>query len=275
MRKAVLLLSLLVLVLAGCIPGVQKPEPPQARVEGFDVVSVDPFSGKAQFALKMRISNPNSFELPLVASQLTLHFGNARLPFDLPAMTLPPAGFKMMNVKLTVPLAKTADAVGRLISGDSVRMRITGRVKVQVGPVPVELGPFTLLDETVRVNLQFAIPRFKLDPNQSRLRISGTNLEVIIGFRVSNPNPIGFYLRGPVGLVIGGDTVADAVLDLPLRPRESGSGMLAFRVNLTKVPGAATALVTGLPVELSGGVRAEIPGVWQMLLDVFFGGRVR
>lgn len=276
MKKKLLLgLGLLALVLAACVPGVQKPEPPQARVEGFDLISVDPFSGEARFALRLRLTNPNAFELPLLESQLALTFDRARLPFDLPAVTLPPAGFEVVETRLTVPLAESAEGVGKLLGGEAVRLRVDGKVRVQAGPVPLDLGPFTLLDETVRVDLRFALPRFEIDPAQSRLQIRGSALEVVVGFRVTNPNPIGFYLRGPLGLVIGGNTVAEAALDVPLRPRQSGSGVLAFRVDLARVPGAAAALVTGLPVELSGGVRAEVPGVWETLLDVAFGGRVR
>ncbi len=274
-RKTVALLAVLALVLAACVPGVKKPEPPQARVEGFDLISVDPFSGEARFALRLRLTNPNAFELPLLESQLALTFDRARLPFDLPAVTLPPAGFEVVETRLTVPLAESAEGVGKLLGGEAVRLRVDGRVRVQAGPVPLDLGPFTLLDENVRVDLRFALPRFTIDPAQSRLRIRDATLEVVVGFQVTNPNPIGFYLRGPLGLVIGGNAVAEAVLDVPLRPRQSGSGVLAFRVDLASVPGAAAALVTGLPVELSGAVRAEVPGVWQTLLDVAFAGRVR
>lgn len=275
MRKTVAWLAVLALVLAACVPGVKKPEPPQARVEGFDLIGVDPFSGEARFALRLRLSNPNAFELPLLESQLALTFDRARLPFDLPAVTLPPAGFERVETRITVPLAESAEGVGKLLRGEAVRLRVDGRVRVQAGPVPLDLGPFTLLDENVRVDLRFTLPRFTIDPGQSRLRIRGGALEVVVGFQITNPNPIGFYLRGPLGLVIGGNTVAEAVLDVPLRPRQSGSGVLTFRVDLARVPGAAAALVTGLPVELSGAVRAEVPGVWQTLLDVAFAGRVR
>ncbi|XOB97506.1 hypothetical protein ACMC9I_06100 [Deinococcota bacterium DY0809b] len=275
MRKTVAWLAVLALVLAACVPGVKKPEPPQARVEGFDLIGVDPFSGEARFALRLRLSNPNAFELPLLESQLALTFDRARLPFDLPAVTLPPAGFERVETRITVPLDESAEGVGKLLRGEAVRLRVDGRVRVQAGPVPLDLGPFTLLDENVRVDLRFTLPRFTIDPGQSRLRLRGGALEVVVGFQITNPNPIGFYLRGPLGLVIGGNTVAEAVLDVPLRPRQSGSGVLAFRVDLARVPGAAAALVTGLPVELSGAVRAEVPGVWQTLLDVAFAGRVR
>ncbi len=275
MKKTVWMLVGLVLVLAACVPGVQKPEPPQARVESFDLVSVDPFSGEARFALRLRLTNPNAFELPLLESRLTLHFDRARLPFDLPAVTLPAAGFEIVPTTLVVPLADTAEGVGRLLAGDPVRLRITGRVRAEVGPVPVELGPFTLLDQTVQIDLRFAAPRFELDPGQSRLSLSGGRLEVVVGFRVANPNPVGFYLRGPLGLVVGGRTVAEAELDLPLHPRQSSGGQLVFRVNLSEVPGAAAAVVSGLRLQLSGAVRAEVPGVWEQLLEVAFGGRVR
>lgn len=275
MRKTVALLAVLTFVLAACVPGVKKPEPPQARVEGFDLISVDPFSGEARFSLRLRLSNPNAFELPLLESQLALTFDRARLPFDLPAVTLPPSGFERVQTRVTVPLAGSAEGVGKLLRGEAVRLRVDGRVRVQAGPVPLDLGPFTLLDENVRVDLRFTLPRFTIDAGQSRLRIRGGTLEVVVGFQITNPNPIGFYLRGPLDLMINGNTVAEAAFDVPLRPRQSGSGVLAFRVDLSRVSGAAAALVTGLPIELSGAVRAEVPEVWQVLLDVAFAGRVR
>jgi len=272
-KLAVGLLGLL-LVLAACVP-TQKPVPPQARVEGFQLISVDPFADEARFALRLRVSNPNAFELPMLESRLTLHFGAASLPFDLPAVTLPPSGFEIVDAELRVPLGATAQEVGHLLSGEPVRLRITGTVKASLGPVPLSLGPMTLLDEDVRVDLRFATPRFEIVPERSRLTLSGSVVEVVVGFQALNPNPVGFYLRGPFQLVVGGRSVAETSLDLPLRPRQAGAGELRFRVNLTEIPGAAAALVTGLPVELRGGLKAEVPGVWSQLLDVFFGGRVR
>lgn len=275
MNKPWLLLGLLAFALAACVPGVQKPEPPQARVEAFRLESLDPFTGKASFALRLRVRNPNAFELPLLASRLTLSFDRAQLPFDLPATTLPAAGFQILDTQLEVPLADTAEGMGKLLRGEPLRLRLSGKVRAQVGPVPVGLGPLTLLDENVRLDFHFAAPHFELEPAQSRLRIAGSSLEVAVGFRVANPNPVGFYLKGPVGLLIAGQNVAEAALDLPLLPRQTGPGRLVFRVDLAKIPGAAAALATGLPVELNGALRAEVPGVWQQLFEVAFGGRVR
>ncbi|WP_457629958.1 LEA type 2 family protein [Oceanithermus sp.] len=277
MKKAKWLLGsvVLLILLAGCLPRLQEPLPPRAQVQNFQLLSVDPFSDNAQFALDLKISNPNNFELPLLESTLTLYFGDARIPFDLPRMTIPASGFETVPTRVTVPLAASAREVQRLLAGETVRVRITGKMKAELGPVPVTLGPFTLLDENVRVDLRFAAPSFKLAPERSSLALSGSRLRVTVGFQVTNPNPLGFYLRGPVQLVIAGRPVASAGVDLPLRPRQSGMGELVFDVNLSEVPGAAAAVLAGLQVEVRGGVKAEIPGIWQQGLDLLLGGRIR
>jgi len=87
-------LAALLVVLAGCLPG-QEPAPPKAQVQNFQLLSVDPFSDSARFALDLKISNPNNFDLPLQESTLTLYFGSAQIPFDLPQMTIPAAGFEI------------------------------------------------------------------------------------------------------------------------------------------------------------------------------------
>jgi len=278
-RKArwVIGLAMLLLLagLAGCVPRLQGPLPPRAQVQDFQLISIDPFSDSARFALDLKISNPNAFELPLQESTLTLYFGSAKIPFELPQMTIPAAGFEIVPAQVTVPLQASAAEVRRLLAGDRVRVRITGKMKAELGPVPVTLGPFTLLDESVSVNLQFAVPAFKVLPERSSLSLSGSQLRVVVGFQVANPNPLGFYLRGPVELVIGGRPVAQASLDMPLRPRQSGTGELTFAVNLSEVPGAATAVLAGLQIEVRGGIKAEIPGIWQQVTDFLLGGRIR
>ncbi|GEM_PF-1813223 len=277
MKKAILplLAAALLAVLSACLPSAGGPQPPQARVQSFQLLSVDPFSGEASFAMQLKVSNPNSFELPLLDSTMTLYFGDAQIPFELPQMTIPPAGFEVVPTRINVPLAQTAGSISKLLRGDEVRLRITGKAAAKLGPVPLQLGPFTLLDETVRVNLSFAMPRFEIDAANSSLALSGARLRITVAFRVTNPNPIGFTLRGPVALLIGGREVGSAVLDAALRPQQTSPGQLVFSVNVTEVPGAAAALLSGLQVEVRGGVNAEIPGIWRQALDLLLSGRVR
>ncbi|WP_457638245.1 LEA type 2 family protein [Oceanithermus sp.] len=257
------------------MPRLQEPLPPRAQVQNFQLLSVDPFADTATFSLDLKISNPNTFDLPLLESTLTLYFGEAKVPVDLPQMTIPASGFQVVPTRVSVPLKASAVEVQKLLAGEKVRVRITGRMKAKLGPVPLTLGPFTLLDENVSVNLRFATPSFKILPEQSSLSLSGSQLRVTVGFQVTNPNPLGFYLRGPVELVVGGKPLARVALDMPLRPRQSGNGELVFAVNLADVPGAATAVLAGLQIEVRGGVKAEIPGIWQQALDFLLGGRIR
>lgn len=268
-------IAVLLVLLAGCLPRMQEPLPPRAQVQNFQLLSVDPFADSAKFALDLKVSNPNAFDLPLLESTLTLYFGDARIPFDLPQMTIPAAGFEIVPTQITVPLAASAREVQKLLAGETIRIRITGKMKAKVGPVPITLGPFTLLDENVKIDLKFAVPSFEISTRNSSLALAGSQLKVNVAFRVTNPNPIGFYLRGPLELVIAGRPVARASIDMPLRPRQSGAGEITFAVNLAEVPGAATAVLAGLQVEVRGGVKAEIPGVWQQVLDIFLGGQIR
>jgi len=254
---------------------MQQPAPPQAQVQNFQLISLDPFTGRADFQLDLKISNPNAFDLPLLESTLTLYFDDASIPFDLPEMTIRAAGFEVVPTRISVPLAEATAGLAKLLRGGPVRLRISGRSKVNVGPLPINIGPYTLLDQTVRLELSFAMPTFKLLPGQSSLSLSGGTLEVAVAFQVTNTNPIGFYLRGPVALVIGGRQVASAGLDVPLRPRQSSTGRLVFRLGLSEVPGAAAGLVAGLQLEVRGGLKAEIPGLWQQGLELLMGGRVR
>jgi len=276
MKKARWLLGLVLLaLLAGCLPGVQEPLPPKAQVKDFRLLSVDPFSDSAEFEMDLNISNPNGFELPLLDSTMTLYFGQAQLPFELPAMTIPAGGSQVITTRITVPMTATAKEVQNLLAGEAVRVRITGKVRAELGPVPLDLGPFTLLDQNVKINLSFAVPSFKLLTDQSQLSLSGSQLRIKIGFQVTNPNPLGFYLRGPVELLVSGKPVAATEVDVPLRPRQSSVGTLEFAVNLTQIPGAATAVLSGLQVEVRGGIKAEIPGIWQQALDLLLGGKIR
>ena len=266
---------ILIIVLAGCLPRMQEPLPPRAQLQDFQLISLDPFADRVQLALNLKINNPNNFDLPLLASTLTLYFGDAKIPFDLPQMTIPASGFEVVPTQITIPLVSAAEEAQNLLAGESVRVRITGRAKAKLGPVPITLGPFTLLDENVKLNLRFAMPSFKVIPEQSSLALAGSQLQVIVAFQVENPNPIGFYMRGPVELVIAGRPVARASLDIPLHPRQSGIGTLTFAVKLSEVPGAATAILAGLQIEVHGGIKAEIPGIWQQAIDLLLGGRVR
>ena len=266
---------ILLLALSACLPRMQQPAPPQAQVQNFQLISLDPFTGRADFQLDLKISNPNAFDLPLLESTLTLYFDDASIPFDLPEMTIRAAGFEVVPTRISVPLAEATAGLAKLLRGGPVRLRISGRSKVNVGPLPINIGPYTLLDQTVRLELSFAMPTFKLLPGQSSLSLSGGTLEVAVAFQVTNTNPIGFYLRGPVALVIGGRQVASAGLDVPLRPRQSSTGRLVFRLGLSEVPGAAAGLVAGLQLEVRGGLKAEIPGLWQQGLELLMGGRVR
>ena len=63
MKRFVLFLSLV--LLAGCVPQQARPQPPQVELVSFSLVSLDPFTGFADLDVRLRLTNPNSFTLPL------------------------------------------------------------------------------------------------------------------------------------------------------------------------------------------------------------------
>lgn len=253
-------LALLGLGLSACVPQAVRPQPPAVELLGFNLVALDPFSGKAEFDLRLRLTNPNAYTLPLLDSTLTAELAGAQFRLVLPGIELPTASPREVQARLMVPVAEGTRALATLVSGQSTRFRLLGELRVQLGPATVPVGPLTFVDRNVRLELAFQPPAFRI----TGLSLEGTTLRV--GLEVQNPNPIGFTLSGPLRVQVGGRSVAEASLNLPLAPKGSSRG--EFRLSLNGFPG-----VGGISLDL--GLTAQIPGIFEQPVNQVIPGFLR
>ncbi|WP_027893195.1 LEA type 2 family protein [Calidithermus chliarophilus] len=248
MTKRAWPLIALLLLLVSCVPQVVRPQPPDIELLEFRLLRLDPFAGSADFDLRLRLTNPNAVALPVLDSTLTAELAGAGFALTLGAVDLPAGGSRETVARLRVPVVEGARSLGVLVSGQPTRFRLTGEVRVAVGPVTVPLGPLTFIDRNVQVSLNFQLPTLRLVD----LRLEGGSLRV--GLEVFNPNPIGFSLEGPVRVLIGGSRVAEVSLSMRLPPGARERSDAAVR--LSGFPGLGS-------VQVQADLKARIPGIWE------------
>ncbi len=234
------------LILSACVPQVARPQPPAVELVQFGLSSLDPFSGRAEFDLRLKLTNPNSFGLPLLDSTVTAELGGSSFQLVLPATDLPSSQPKEIQTRLVVPLVDGTRALASLVGGQSSRLRVLGELKVQLGPAVVPVGPVVFVDRNVQLSLAFAVPTLRL----TSVRLDG--LSLVFGLEAVNSNVIGFVLQGPLRVSIGGREVGQAALNLNMAPSARNQG--EFRVQLTGLPGLGG-------VSVNADVRARIPGI--------------
>jgi hypothetical protein len=236
------------ILLAGCVPQAVRPQPPQVELVQFGLIGIDPFSGQAQFDVRLRLSNPNSYSLPLLDSTITAELGGSAFKLVIPALEIPSGNSREAATRLVVPIVEGTRALAALVSGQNTRFRLLGELQARIGPLTVPVGPFTLVDRDVRVDFSFRLPTLRLVD----IRLDG--LSIRFGLEVDNPNLIGFTLEGPLKLKIGGREVAASAFNLGVGPNAKNRGELALQ--LTGLPGLG-----GLSVETN--FVARIPGIFE------------
>lgn len=236
----------LVLLLSACVPQTVRPQPPSVELLQFNLLSLNPFSGQAEFDVRLKLTNNNSFGLPLLASTLTAELGGSQFQLVLPATDLPSGQPREVQTRLAVPIANGTRALASLVGGQPSRFRLLGEIRVQVGPAVIPLGPLVMVDRDVQLALSFAVPTLKINS----VRLDG--LSLVFGIEASNPNVIGFVLQGPLRISIGGREVGQASLSLNLAPGARNQG--DFRVQLTGFPGFGG-------ISVNADVRATVPGI--------------
>ncbi|PZA07384.1 MULTISPECIES: LEA type 2 family protein [unclassified Meiothermus] len=246
MKRFALLLSLA--FLAGCFPQQVRPQPPQVELVSFTLVSLDPFTGFADLDVRLRLTNPNGFTLPLLDSTLSAELAGAGFSLTLPALELPSNTPRETQARLRVPIAQGVQALASLVSGRPTRFRLQGELQARLGPVNVPIGPFTLVDRDVTVSFSFIPPALRL----VEIRFEGGVFKLVL--EVQNPNPIGFNLEGPVRLLIGGRSVAEANAQIASRPGSASRGELSVR--LQGFPGLGN-------VQVQANLVARIPGILE------------
>ncbi|AFV76446.1 hypothetical protein YIM1640_04660 [Thermus oshimai] len=177
-------LALLLLLLAACAP---RPLPPEARLQGAEVLGLEAEGPALLLGLKVAFRNPNPFPLPLEAFGVAARLGGLTLPLSA---TLPP-GESLQTFTLRLRPAEALDTARRLLSPEGVPFRLEGRV----------LGQSLTLYQTT-----LALPIAPL-----KVRTVGANL------LVENPNPFPLEAEGELRFL--GQRLA---VRLALPPRGEG-----------------------------------------------------
>jgi hypothetical protein len=240
---------LVLLLLTSCIPQAVRPLPPQVELLQFGLLSLDPFSGSAQFDVRLRLSNPNAFALPLLNSAITAELGGASFRFELPPVDLPASGgVREVPTRLTVPIIQGTAALASLVAGNQTRLRLQGELKVQLGPAVVPIGPVTLLDRNVQISIAFTPPTLRI----TGIRLDGFSL--VVGLEALNSNVLGFVLQGPLRLQLGGRDVAQAVFNTNLAPGQRSQSEVRLQLTGLPTPGGVT---------IQSDLKALIPGIFE------------
>ncbi|MDX2007404.1 MAG: LEA type 2 family protein [Meiothermus sp.] len=242
------LLAALLFAITACIPQAARPQPPQVQLLAFGLVSLDPFSGRAEFNVNLRLTNPNGFGLPLLDSTLTAELGGVQFRMGIPAVDIPSGQSRDVQTRLSVPVADATRALASLVGGQATRFRLLGELNVTLLGARTTVGPATLLDRDVQISLNFSLPQLRI----TAVRLDG--LALVFSLQAVNSNIIGFALQGPMRVSIGGREVGQAGLNLNLAPGQTSQG--EFRVQLTGLPGFGG-------VSIQTDFRALIPGIFD------------
>ena len=262
------------LVLAGaCAPLERQVAPPVARLLDTELLALDPFADRLRLSLLLELTNPNPFDLPLVESELRVRLGELTTAAALPRLTLPARGRTRATVRVETGLASAAATAAELVSGRSLPLTMSGRLRVEAFGQGLWLGPYTLLRDRVRLAVALAPP--KIEPIAAEVRLGFGTLAFSVRYRAKNVVPVGFVLDGTLLARVGGYRLGEAPIRFELPPAGEREGEFLLEVPLTAVPGAARALSGGAPFELVGRVRLSVPGVIERTYELELSGVAR
>ena len=121
---------LLALWLGACSSLLKKPEAPQVALAG--VVLTDASLFEQTFILKLRVSNPNNFDLPISALHYQLEFAGKEFMRGQngAAVTIPQNGSAYVEVEAHTNLLELARQLRSLGTSDKLSYRLKGDVVV-------------------------------------------------------------------------------------------------------------------------------------------------
>ncbi len=273
MRRFIPAALVLALFLAACAPRLVRPAAPRAELTGIELVTLDPFADRFAVRLRLRVTNPNAFDLPVTGSELTVRLGGWTAKGTLPALTLPAQGVRETAVPVESGLTPAASVARAFFQGRSLPLALTARLRVEALGQRIWLGPYTLLQDRVRLPLRLVPPKLTL--RSASVSIGPGQLALKVRFFVENPLPVGFSLKGRLAARVAGSPVGALPLDLRLSPLAREAEEVRLELPLSAIPGAAQALAGGAPFALSGELRAEVPGIYAASLPFELSGSAR
>ncbi len=286
----VLTFTLMLLVLAACLPGTEAVlAPPSFRLQAvesglmrLDLATVG--APSASFRLVMDVVNPNPVGVRL-----------ASLEGDLYLADVPAAGVRFVDgldlpargqARLVLDLRLSGDALPALsgvfadaLAGRAVTYRLDAEAGVDLLGGVQRFPRTTLLTGSISSDLRLASPRLSLDRDASSVRSVGFDRVVIdVVVIVHNDGPVGMQVRAPdVRFGLGGREVATihvptialaaganarVAQEVVLNPVQLGAAIVT---ELTRLAGGQAG---GVEVTLRGGWELEVPGVLTRSVDV-------
>ena len=279
--KKVLIAALSLLALAACAPS-QVVQTPQFEMLEAGLLKLNPpglngGAAEAVFRIQVQGRNPNPFGLRLEEIRFDLLLEGAKIAagiapgFELKASGVP----SKFPVDVEVPLdLNTLKSLSRIVTGQPTSYQMLGSFRVDAGVLgKPNFGPYTLAQGTFKSpSLASTPPSFAFRPDLTRLTVGLGGAALDLGFEVKNPSPVGFRLVAPLGLVVGGQTVAKAEAGGTVRAGETGVISTRFAID----PLAAARILVGgkFDFQISGAPTLEVPGISTFAFPVsaLFGG---
>lgn len=119
---------ILMLLLAACSSILQKPEPPQVALAGITLTEANLF--EQRFLLKLRVSNPNGFDLPIKGLRYQLDLADREFMRgqSATAVTIPRFGNAHVEVEAHTNLLELMRQIRSLSESDRLRYRLRGEL---------------------------------------------------------------------------------------------------------------------------------------------------
>ncbi len=132
--------AVLVVILGGCSLFMKSIEKPQAKVRQVAMASAG-FAGVTG-ELKLDVTNPNGFGVPLAGIDWQLSIGGSRAVSGSVqlAQTIPARGVAPVKTSLTISTLDAAIVAAQLAGGArDYRIHVTLRFSTQIGPLEIDL----------------------------------------------------------------------------------------------------------------------------------------
>lgn len=145
-----LTLSIVSLVLTACAGLLKKPEPPQVQLAG--VVLTQANLIEQSFILKLQLSNPNDFDLPIKGLLYKIDINDQEFVHgsNLTAITLPAKGSAILEADAKTNLQALARQLRSAKAEENARYRIRGEISTANISLPFEHRGETSLGALIR-----------------------------------------------------------------------------------------------------------------------------
>lgn len=139
-RTSATLLLISVMLLVGCasLPG-GKPLSPKVSVESVRPLNLSLSGQKLEF--RLRIENPNNFDLPVEGLKFNAKLGGDKIADGLSneRVNVPANADAILQVEVTAGLGKVLNRLRDMLAGDDVKLDydVTGTVKLATWPIAI------------------------------------------------------------------------------------------------------------------------------------------